>query len=120
MVIRIADFGFSEKLYTKVYVRIVIDGTVRLPVKWMAPESIGYGVFSEKSDVVREVSSSLPHPSIFAPHSLSQWSFGVTCWEIFTGGVIPYPGIHSSAVARMRDHERVMDRPDNQACPEDM
>ena len=54
MVIRIADFGFSEKLYTKIYLRMVIDGTVRLPVKWMAPESIGHGLFSEKSDVVRE------------------------------------------------------------------
>ena len=58
MVIKIADFGFSEKLYTKIYVRMVVDGTVRLPVKWMAPESISYGVFSEKSDVVREL-----HPS---------------------------------------------------------
>ena len=55
MVIKVADFGFSEKLYTKVYVRMIVDGTVRLPVKWMSPESIKYGVFSEKSDVVREL-----------------------------------------------------------------
>jgi len=61
MVIKVADFGFSEKLYTKVYVRMVLDGTVRLPVKWMAPESIGYGVFSEKSDVVRGLSILLLH-----------------------------------------------------------
>ena len=69
MVIKIADFGFSEKLYTKVYVRMAVDGTMRLPVKWMAPESISHGVFSEKSDVVRELSIPLPHPSIFTTPS---------------------------------------------------
>ena len=77
MVIKIADFGFSEKLYTKVYVRMVVDGTVRLPVKWMAPESINYGVFSEKSDVVRELSILLTYPSIFAiPSSLTSGHLG--------------------------------------------
>lgn len=53
MVVKIADFGFSEKLYMKAYVRMVLDGTVKLPVKWMAPESICHEVFSEKTDVVR-------------------------------------------------------------------
>ena len=125
MVIKIADFGFSEKMYTRAYVRTVLDGVVKLPVKWMAPESICYGLFSEKSDVVR--TSSLPPPSsenipVLCPACLSslQWSFGVTCWEVFTGGVTPYPGVHPSAIPRMRNHERMMGRPDNQACSEDM
>ena len=96
---------------------MVIDGTVRFPVKWMAPESISHGVFSEKSDVVRELSILLLQSLPLLSH---QWSFGVTCWEIFTGGVTPYPGIHSSAIARMNDPEQIMDRPNNQACPEDM
>ena len=52
MVIKIADFGFSENMYTRSYVRTTVDGGVRLPVKWMAPESILDGVFSEKTDVV--------------------------------------------------------------------
>ena len=51
-VVKIADFGFSEELYTKTYIRKVVDGGVKLPVKWMAPECISYGIFSEKSDVV--------------------------------------------------------------------
>ena len=52
MVIKVADFGFSENMYTRAYVRTVVDGGVKLPVKWMAPESLLDGVFSEKTDVV--------------------------------------------------------------------
>ena len=50
--VKISDFGFSEKLYSKIYIRKVVDGSVKLPVMWTAPESISYGIFSEKSDVV--------------------------------------------------------------------
>ena len=52
MIVKVADFGFSENLYSRAYVRTAVDGGVRLPVKWMAPESILDGVFSEKTDVV--------------------------------------------------------------------
>ena len=52
MTVKVADFGFSENLYTTAYVRTALDGGVKLPVKWMAPESLLDGVFSEKTDVV--------------------------------------------------------------------
>lgn len=39
------------------------------PIKWYAPESYNYGNFSHKSDV---------------------WSFGVTIWEMYSFGEIPY------------------------------
>ena len=53
-VIRISDFGLSECLnYSKDYVRQMKDKEIKLPVKWMAPESLRDGLFSEKSDVVR-------------------------------------------------------------------
>ena len=52
-VIKIADFGLSEDIYSKNYFRQSgSDKSVKLPVKWMAPESLSDGVFSEKSDVV--------------------------------------------------------------------
>ena len=52
-VIKVADFGLAEDIYTTNYFRIKKgDAKVKLPVKWMAPESIESGLFSEKSDVV--------------------------------------------------------------------
>ena len=52
MVIKVADFGLSESMdTTKEYFRQSQDDAVKLPIKWMAPESINDGVFSEKTDV---------------------------------------------------------------------
>ena len=52
-VIKVADFGLSETIETsKQYFRQDKEVVVRLPIKWLAPESINEGVFSEKSDVV--------------------------------------------------------------------
>ncbi len=52
-VIKVADFGLSERLYSRNYFRQRKDeGDLKLPIKWMAIESLRDGVFSEKSDVV--------------------------------------------------------------------
>lgn len=51
-VIRVSDFGLSEDMYAKNYFRQDKDACVKLPVKWMAPESLNDGLFTEKSDVV--------------------------------------------------------------------
>ena len=53
--IKVADFGLSvEEMYAKNYFRQETAGEsgVKLPVKWMAIESLNDGVFSEKTDVV--------------------------------------------------------------------
>ncbi len=46
-----ADFDLAEDIYTTGYFR-ENDGGVKLPFKWMAPESLTDGVFTEKTDVV--------------------------------------------------------------------
>ena len=50
-VIKISDFGLTEDVYSRNYFRQARHGA-KLPLKWMALESIKLGVFSEKSDVV--------------------------------------------------------------------
>ena len=54
-VIKVSDFGLSENVYARNYFRqgSTAGGPVKLPVKWMAPESLTDNLFSEKSDVVR-------------------------------------------------------------------
>ena len=53
-VIKVADFGLSEDIYAKNYYRQsdTEECKVKLPIKWMALESLHDGVFSEKTDVV--------------------------------------------------------------------
>ena len=51
--IKVSDFGLSESLDTsKEYFREIEGDTTKLPIKWLALESITDGVFSEKTDVV--------------------------------------------------------------------
>ena len=54
-VIKVSDFGLAEDIYSQNYFRQV-EGGVKLPLKWMALESIKLGVFTEKTDVVRSMS----------------------------------------------------------------
>ena len=59
--IKVGDFGLAEDMYTTNYFRQVKGGeepSVKLPVKWMALESLLDGIFSEKTDVVSELTCS--------------------------------------------------------------
>ena len=51
-VIKVGDFGLTEEVYTTNYFRQGEEASVKLPVKWMALESLLDGIFSEKTDVV--------------------------------------------------------------------
>ena len=51
-IVKVGDFGLAEDIYTTGYFRQSKDDAVKLPFKWMAPESLRDRLFSEKSDVV--------------------------------------------------------------------
>ncbi|XP_078133830.1 tyrosine-protein kinase receptor TYRO3 [Sander vitreus] len=75
MTVCVADFGLSKKIYSGDYYR---QGSVsKLPVKWIALESLSDNVYTTQSDV---------------------WAFGVTMWEIMTRGQTPYPGVENSEI----------------------
>ena len=47
--IKIADFGLTRAVHNKDYYKV--GGAVVLPVRWMAPESLLYGLFHLASDI---------------------------------------------------------------------
>ena len=53
LTVKVADFGLSRDIYTKEYYSSD-DRKARLPVKWMAIESLTKNVYTFKSDVVSE------------------------------------------------------------------
>ena len=56
--VKVGDFGLAEDMYGRGYVR-EDSKTVKIPYKWMPPESLEDALFSEKSDVVRHKHLSL-------------------------------------------------------------
>ncbi|NWS42201.1 FLT3 kinase, partial [Probosciger aterrimus] len=73
-VVKICDFGLARDIVNDS--NYIVRGNARLPVKWMAPESLFERTYTLKSDV---------------------WSYGILLWEIFSLGVNPYPGIQVDA-----------------------
>ncbi|XP_051917176.1 hepatocyte growth factor receptor [Hippocampus zosterae] len=72
--VKVADFGLARDVYDKEYYSVHNKSGVKLPVKWMALESLQTHKFTAKSDV---------------------WSFGVLLWELMTRGAPPYSDVNS-------------------------
>ena len=49
-----------------------------------------------------------------------QWAYGVTCWEIFSGGKVPYSEVTLRELPKMLVDGYRLDKPLNSACSEDM
>ncbi|XP_038061517.1 tyrosine-protein kinase receptor Tie-1-like [Patiria miniata] len=84
---KVSDFGLSrgEDIYVQTSKR-------RVPVRWLAIESIRYKRYTTKSDV---------------------WSFGILLWEITTIGGTPYPTTKSESLARKLKGGYRMPKPSN-------
>ena len=63
-IIKITDFGSYESVFGRNYLQQSMSEKeeVKLPIKWMAPESLSDGLFSEKSDVVLYITSQALRP----------------------------------------------------------
>lgn len=53
MLVKVADFGLSRDIYESDYYSSD-DRKAKLPVKWMALESLEKGIYSTRTDVVSE------------------------------------------------------------------
>lgn len=51
--VKVADFGLARDVYDKEYYSVHNKSGVKLPVKWMALESLQTHKFTSKSDVVK-------------------------------------------------------------------
>ncbi|XP_039954708.1 tyrosine-protein kinase Shark isoform X1 [Bactrocera neohumeralis] len=84
---KISDFGLSRALGSSNDFYEAQHGG-RWPIKWYAPESYKNGIFSHSSDV---------------------WSYGVTLWEMFSLGEVPYGEmLGSEAVKLIEDGKRLL------------
>lgn len=54
------------------------------------------------------------------PHHTLQWSFGVTCWEVYSGGKAPYAGVDRLSLIHMLEDGGRMEKPRNSACSDSM
>uniref|UniRef100_T1J319 receptor protein-tyrosine kinase n=1 Tax=Strigamia maritima TaxID=126957 RepID=T1J319_STRMM len=89
-VVKISDFGLSRDIYEgDAYFK---RSKGRVPVKWMAIESLINHIYTSKSDV---------------------WSFGIVMWEIVMLGSMPYPGVPPERLFYLLKSGYRMEKPDN-------
>ncbi|XP_038152026.1 macrophage-stimulating protein receptor isoform X1 [Cyprinodon tularosa] len=93
--VKVADFGMARDVFDKEYYSVQDHRKAKLPVKWMAIESLRTQKFTTKSDV---------------------WSFGVLMWEMLTRGASPYPEVDPYDITHYLLKGRRLPQP--QYCPD--
>ncbi|XP_076016821.1 focal adhesion kinase 1-like isoform X2 [Genypterus blacodes] len=89
--VKLGDFGLSRYMEDSSYYKA---SKGKLPIKWMAPESINFRRFTSASDV---------------------WMFGVCMWEILMFGIKPFQGVkNNDVIGRIENGERLAMPPQ---CP---
>ncbi|KAI1712631.1 protein tyrosine kinase domain-containing protein [Ditylenchus destructor] len=76
-VVKISDFGMSRRLYSDTEYYRMHDKHMALPVRCLPPECLSSGKFTHQSDM---------------------WSFGVTLFEVFTYGDVPFGNLSNNEV----------------------
>ena len=49
-----------------------------------------------------------------------QWAYGVTCWEIFSGGKVPYPSVNIKDLSMLISEGVRLHKPENAALSTEM
>jgi serine/threonine protein kinase len=94
-VVKVADFGLSRELMRRDYYRSDCSGSVPVPIRWLAPESLEANIFTTMSDV---------------------WSYGVLLWELMTRGAVPYSEVDNWQIASHVQHGNRLAQPP--FCPD--
>uniref|UniRef100_A0A8C5E6W2 non-specific protein-tyrosine kinase n=1 Tax=Gouania willdenowi TaxID=441366 RepID=A0A8C5E6W2_GOUWI len=89
--VKLGDFGLSRYIEEEEYYKASVT---RLPIKWMAPESINFRRFTSASDV---------------------WMFAVCVWEIMSRGQQPFFWLENRDVINQLEQGIRLPKPDN--CP---
>ncbi|CAN9498236.1 unnamed protein product [Ophioblennius macclurei] len=89
--VKLGDFGLSRYVDEQEYYKASVS---RLPIKWMAPESINFRRFTTASDV---------------------WMFGVCVWEIFSMAQQPFFWLENGQVINQLESGVRLQKP--QKCP---
>lgn len=89
--VKLGDFGLSRYIEDEEYYKASVT---RLPIKWMAPESINFRRFTTSSDV---------------------WMFAVCVWEIMSRGQQPFFWLENRDVINQLEQGIRLPKPDD--CP---
>lgn len=89
--VKLGDFGLSRYIEDEEYYKASVS---RLPIKWMAPESINFRRFTTASDV---------------------WMFAVCMWEIMSHGQQPFFWLENRDVINQLEQGIRLPKPEN--CP---